>query len=149
MPTPEEARGLWTDKHVRELRDAMQTGSAFEAFLPLAQELMARDDGRVLLAYALKYFFTHTRMEKAQLRQVGEKLIESHQVEKVQKEQKAARRPKEREHRKPKLEGLASPRRLRASPARPPASLGAPSREAARNPRTRTRPRPRPSPPTA
>src|SRR5450432_3497101 len=107
LPTPDEARTLWTDKHVRELRDAMQSGSAFEAFLPLAKELMARADGRVLLAYALKYFFTHTRMEKAQLRQVGEKLIESHQVEKMQKEQKAARRPKEREHRKPKLEASA------------------------------------------
>jgi ATP-dependent RNA helicase DeaD len=107
LPTPDEARTLWTDKHVRELREAMQSGSAFEAFLPIAQEMMARDDGRVLIAYALKYFFTHTRMEKAQLRQVGEKLIESHQVEKMQKEQKAARRPKEREHRKPKLEASA------------------------------------------
>src|SRR5438128_5729709 len=104
LPTPEEARGLWTDKHVRELRDAMQAGSAFEAFLPLAQELMGRDDGRVLFAYALKYFFTHHRMEKAQLRAVGEKLLESHQVEKVQKEQKEARRKHDREHRKPRLE---------------------------------------------
>jgi ATP-dependent RNA helicase DeaD len=118
LPTPEEASGLWTDKHVRELRDAMQSGSAFEAFLPLAKELMARDDGRVLLAYALKYFFTHTRMEKAQLRQVGEKLIESHQVEKVHKEQKAARRPKERELRKPRLES-AAPRESAPSDAPP------------------------------
>ena len=165
LPTPEEARGLWTDKHVRELRDAMQTGSAFEAFLPLAQELMARDDGRVLLAYALKYFFTHTRMEKAQLRQVGEKLIESHQVEKVQKEQKAARRPKEREHRKPKLESAAparessapsrEPARRRESPGRRRESL-ARRRRASANPQgpranrpTRTRLRPRPSPQTA
>src|SRR5947207_15411018 len=31
LPTPEEAKGLWTDKHVRELRDAMQTASALEA----------------------------------------------------------------------------------------------------------------------
>jgi ATP-dependent RNA helicase DeaD len=107
LPTPEDARKLWTDKHVRELRDAMQAGTAFEAFLPLAQDLMARDDGRVLLAYALKYFFTHHRMEKAQLRAVGEKLIESQKVEKVQKEQKAARRPRERDHRKPKLETKA------------------------------------------
>jgi len=104
LPTPEEAKGLWTEKHVGELRDAMQAGSAFEAFLPLAQELMARDDGRVLFAYALKYFFTHHRMEKAQLRAVGEKLLESHQVEKVQKEQKEARRKHDREHRKPRLE---------------------------------------------
>jgi ATP-dependent RNA helicase DeaD len=104
LPTPEEAKGLWTEKHVGELRDAMQTGSAFEAFLPLAQELMARDDGKVLMAYAFKYFFTHHRMEKAQLRAVGEKLIESHQVEKVQKEQKGERHKREREQRKPHLE---------------------------------------------
>ena len=128
LPTPDEAAGLWTDKHVRELRDAMQSGSAFEAFLPLAKELMARDDGRVLLAYALKYFFTHTRMEKAQLRQVGEKLIESHQVEKVHKEQKAARRPKERETRKPRLETSApSPRSSAPSEASAQPDAAAPS----------------------
>jgi ATP-dependent RNA helicase DeaD len=63
----------------------------------------------VLFAYALKYFFTHHRMEKAQLRAVGEKLLESHQVEKVQKEQKSARRGKDREHRKPRLESAPPP----------------------------------------
>ena len=104
LPTPEEARGLWTDKHLRELREAMQSGAAFEAFLPLAQELGERDDGRVLFAFALKYFFTHHRMEKAQLRAAGERLLESHQVSMVQKEQKQARRKRDLEHRKPRLE---------------------------------------------
>ena len=46
LPTPDEAHVLWTDKHIRELREAMQSGVAFEAFLPLAQDLMARDDGQ-------------------------------------------------------------------------------------------------------
>jgi ATP-dependent RNA helicase DeaD len=119
LPTPDEARSLWTDKHVRELREAMQSGAAFEAFLPLAQDLSGRDDGKVLLAYALKYFFTHHRMEKAQLRAAGEKLIESHQVEKVQKEQKAARRPRDREHRKPKLEAGAPESREPREPREP------------------------------
>jgi ATP-dependent RNA helicase DeaD len=105
LPTPEEARGLWTDKHVRELRESMQSGAAFEAFLPLAQELGEREDGRVLFAYVLKYFFTHHRMEKAQVRAAGEKLLESHQVTMVQKEQKQARRKRDLEHRKPRLEG--------------------------------------------
>src|SRR5712675_2166025 len=82
----------------------MQSGVAFEAFLPLAQDLMARDDGRVLLAYALRYFFIHHRMEKAQIRAAGEKLLESHQVEKVHKEQKHARRKRDGDHRKPRLE---------------------------------------------
>jgi ATP-dependent RNA helicase DeaD len=109
LPTPEEAKGLWTGKHVRELYDAMQSGSAFEAFLPLAQELMERDDGKVLFSYALKYFFTHHRMEKAQARAAGEKLLESHAVSMVQKEQKEARRKRDREHRKPRLESAPPP----------------------------------------
>src|SRR5437868_7951646 len=127
LPTPEEAKGLWTEKHVGELRDAMQAGSAFEAFLPLAQELMARDDGRVLFAYALKYFFTHHRMEKAQLRAVGEKLLESHQVERVQKEQKQARRKKDLDHRKPRLEGARHHEAAPAAAASPAAAESAPA----------------------
>src|ERR1700738_1420131 len=114
LPTPDAARVLWTEKHIRELRDVMQSGVAFEAFIPLAQDLMARDDGRVLLAYALRYFFTHHRMEKAQIRAAGEKLLESHQVEKVQKEQKEARRKRDRDHRKPRLEAAPPPARLQA-----------------------------------
>ncbi len=109
LPTPDEARVLWTEKHIRELRDVMQSGVAFEAFLPLAQDLTARDDGRVLIAYALRYFFTHHRMEKAQIRAAGEKLLESRQVEKVQKEQKEPRRKRDREHRKPRLESGSRP----------------------------------------
>src|ERR1700694_1719068 len=103
LPTPDEAKSLWTEKHIRELREAMQSGVAFEAFLPLAQDLMARDDGRVLIAYALRYFFIHHRMEKARIRAAGEKLLESHQVEKVHKEQKEGRRKPTRDHRKPRL----------------------------------------------
>jgi ATP-dependent RNA helicase DeaD len=91
LPTPEMAKSLWIDKQMKELRDAMAGGSAFEAYLPLAGDLAAREDGKVLLAFALKYFFTHHRMERAQLRAVGEKLKESHEVEHVQKEQKEAR----------------------------------------------------------
>src|SRR5260370_26472143 len=55
LPTPEEAKGLWTGKHVRELSDAMQAGPAFEPFLPLAQHLMPPDDGRALFTYPLKH----------------------------------------------------------------------------------------------
>src|SRR4051812_5858348 len=127
LPTPDEAKGLWTGKHVRELQEAMQTGSAFEAFLPLAQELMQRDDGRVLFAYALKYFFTHHRMEKAQLRAAGERLLESHQMEKVQKEQKQARHKRDRAQRKPRLEGGLAHEGRSPEEARPAAVREAPS----------------------
>jgi ATP-dependent RNA helicase DeaD len=122
LPTPDEARELWTGKHMRELREAMQQGHAFEAFLPLAQDLMARDEGKVLLAYALRYFFMHHRMEKAALRATGEKLLESHAVEKVHKEQKEQRRKKEREQRKPRLERESPPP---AAPASAPAPTSA------------------------
>jgi ATP-dependent RNA helicase DeaD len=63
LPTPEEARKVWTDRHVAELKEAMSS-SIFEAFIPLAQELRTRADGEWLIAFALKYFFTHHRIEK-------------------------------------------------------------------------------------
>ena len=110
LPTPDEAKSLWTDKQIKELRDAMSSGSAFEAYLPLAKDLSTHPDGPILLAYALKYFYQHHRMEKAQLRAVGEKLIESHQthqVEKVHREPKEAQRP--REPRRPERSASEAP----------------------------------------
>jgi ATP-dependent RNA helicase DeaD len=62
LPTPEEARKIWTERHVAELKDAMSS-SIFEAFIPLAQELRNRQDGEWLTAFALKYFFQHHRIE--------------------------------------------------------------------------------------
>jgi len=63
LPTPEEARRRWTDRHVAELKEAMSS-SIFEAFIPLAQELKTRPDGDYLAAFALKYFFKHHRMDR-------------------------------------------------------------------------------------
>jgi ATP-dependent RNA helicase DeaD len=63
LPTPEEARRVWTDRHVTELKEGM-SASVFEAYIPLAQELRGRQDGDWLVAFALKYFFTHHRMER-------------------------------------------------------------------------------------
>jgi ATP-dependent RNA helicase DeaD len=77
LPTPEEAKSLWTDRSVKELHDAMSTGAAFEAYLPLAKELAAKEERLSLLAYALKYFFTHHRMERAQARSAGEEKLEA------------------------------------------------------------------------
>src|SRR5512137_2467453 len=65
MPTQEEARRIWTDRHVHELRDGM-SASIFEGFIPLAQEIKNRPEADHLLAFALKYFFTHHRIEKVQ-----------------------------------------------------------------------------------
>ena len=121
LPTPDEAKSLWIERQMKELRDAMTAGAAFEAYLPLAQDLSAREDGKQLLAYALRYFFTHHRMEKAQARAAGEKLLQSHQVEQVHKEQRRARGGHDRERRKPRLERSAeSPSDRAERPSEPP-----------------------------
>jgi ATP-dependent RNA helicase DeaD len=78
LPTPEEARKVWTTRHVAELKDAM-SASIFEAFIPLAQELRARPDGDYLTAFALKYFFSHHRMERVQDLQKAEHKREEHE----------------------------------------------------------------------
>jgi ATP-dependent RNA helicase DeaD len=65
MPTPEEAMKMWTDRHVREIKDAAG-GSVYEGFLQLAGQVKARPDADDLFAYLLKYFFSHHRMEKIQ-----------------------------------------------------------------------------------
>ena len=71
LPTPEEARRIWTERHVAELKEAMSS-SIFEAYIPLAQELKNRPDGEYLLAFALKSFFTKHRIEKAADREKAE-----------------------------------------------------------------------------
>src|SRR5512137_715952 len=65
LPAAEEARKKWSDRHVHELRDGM-SASIFEGFIPLAQEIKNRPEADHLLAFALKYFFTHHRIEKVQ-----------------------------------------------------------------------------------
>jgi len=122
LPTPDEAKSLWIERQMKELRDAMTAGAAFEAYLPLTQDLSAREDGKQLLAYALRYFFTHHRMEKAQVRAAGEKLLQSHQVEQVHKEQKRARGGHDRERRKPRRDHAPDSPSDRAEPPSEPPS---------------------------
>ncbi len=78
LPTPEEARKVWSDRHVAELKEAMSS-SIFEAFIPLAQELRGRQDGDWLVAFALKYFFTHHRIERVQDLHKAEHKREEHE----------------------------------------------------------------------
>jgi ATP-dependent RNA helicase DeaD len=91
LPTPEEARKVWTDRHVAELKDAMSS-SIFEAFIPLAQELRNRHDGEWLTAFALKYFFTHHRIEKM----TDAQKAEHKRMEHERKEREAARKEEPR-----------------------------------------------------
>ena len=132
LPTPEMAKSVWTEKQLAEIREAMHGGPAFEAFLPLAQDIQARDDGKILSAFLLRYFFTHYRMEKAQMRVVGEKKLESHQVEQVYKEHKEERkRVREPDAGRGESDGKRKPR-LDAQGDRPrePRSDAAPSQAA-------------------
>ncbi|HYG68968.1 MAG TPA: DEAD/DEAH box helicase [Anaeromyxobacteraceae bacterium] len=86
LPTPEEARTTRTDRQVALLKDAM-SASIFEAYIPLAQELKARPDGEYLLAFALKYFFSHQRVEKVAEREKAE-------LKKVEHERRERGEPK-------------------------------------------------------
>jgi ATP-dependent RNA helicase DeaD len=65
MPNAEEAARMWTERHVGELKEAAK-GSIYEGFLALAGDLKNRQDADELIAFMLRYFFTHRRMEKAQ-----------------------------------------------------------------------------------
>jgi ATP-dependent RNA helicase DeaD len=78
LPSPEEARRVWTERHVAELKEAM-SASVFEGFIPLAQAIRDRPDGEWLLAFALKYFFTHHRIEKVQDHLKAEHKREEHE----------------------------------------------------------------------
>jgi len=65
MPSPEDALRLWTERHVREIQSAA-AGSVYEGYLGLAGALKQRPDADDSIAYLLKFFFGHLRMEKAQ-----------------------------------------------------------------------------------
>jgi ATP-dependent RNA helicase DeaD len=86
LPPAEEARRIWTERRVDELKEAMSS-TVFEAFIPLAQRLKARPDGDWLIAFALKYFFSHLRMERVQEQVKAEHKREEHEhkVERVER----------------------------------------------------------------
>jgi len=65
MPTPEQALSLWTERHVREIREGA-SGSVYDGLLPLAGQIKQRSDAEDLIAFLLKYFFAHHRMDRIQ-----------------------------------------------------------------------------------
>ncbi len=95
LPEPEEARRVWTDRHVAELKDAMSS-SIFEAYIPLAQDLAKRQDGEWLTAFALKYFFTHHRIERVQDLSKAEHKREEHQRREPHRDEGEGRGGRER-----------------------------------------------------
>jgi ATP-dependent RNA helicase DeaD len=109
LPEPDEARRVWTERHVAELKEAMHT-AVFEAFIPLSQHLRTRPDGEWLVAFALKYFFTHHRIERVQQLHKAEHKREEHEarVAKVRGE-----KAPEVEVAPARLEGDEAPRKRR------------------------------------
>ncbi|MFN7131345.1 MAG: DEAD/DEAH box helicase, partial [Myxococcales bacterium] len=65
LPAPEDARRMWTERHLAEIKDASKSTVA-DSMLSLASDLKARPDSDHILAFLLKYFFTHHRMERVQ-----------------------------------------------------------------------------------
>jgi ATP-dependent RNA helicase DeaD len=65
MPSPEEALKLWTERHVRDIKEAASS-SVYEGYLALAGALKGRPDADDLIGFLLKSFFHHLRIDKAQ-----------------------------------------------------------------------------------
>ena len=65
LPTPEEAKKQWFERHLKEIKEGMK-GSVHEAMISVAQDVKAHPEGDQIFAYLLKYFFTHSRMERVQ-----------------------------------------------------------------------------------
>ncbi len=111
MPNAEEAAKMWSDRHVKMIKEAAQ-GSIYEGFLALASTLKLRPDADEMIAFMLRYFFTHRRMEQAQV-------VDGVEVPApVEQEHKHSRGEKPREERGPRREGARDGRRERD--ARPP-----------------------------
>lgn len=126
LPTPEEARRLWIERHLVELRKEMGQ-TVFEAYLPLAQELRTRPDGELLMAAVLKSFFVHKRKERA------EQAAREEEVEKATAGEKRER--KRRRERKERPERTHEARETReAREPREPKPAEAPAAEEAEAP---------------
>jgi ATP-dependent RNA helicase DeaD len=111
---------------VKEIREGA-AGSVFEGFLSLAGQLKARPDADDLIAFLLKYFFTHHRMEKAQAALEAERST-----------RRESPRPPSEGRRPPR--GERPPREKRTESARPPRrDRPAEAGEDAGEPRRRTR----------
>ncbi len=128
MPTPEEAHRIWVDAHLAEIRESVGT-LLFDAYVPMAQELKTKEGSEILIAFALKYFFTHHRMEKAAAQRTGDEVRTQKQK---QDETKGRLKERRQERSRPKLEAPET------APAE--ASTEPPA------PRTEREPRPKPEP---
>ncbi len=87
MPSPELAVTMWTDRHVKELKEAA-SGTIYEGFLGLASELKKRPDADELIALMLKSFFKELRKEKLSTGGKEEAPAAAHKFEKLRPHEK-------------------------------------------------------------
>ncbi len=67
LPSREEAEKLWSERHLSEMRKAVDEGLAFEGFLGMARNIRSRgEEADALIAIALRGFFRWHRMKHAQ-----------------------------------------------------------------------------------
>jgi ATP-dependent RNA helicase DeaD len=150
LPTPEEARKQWADKHVAEIKQA-SANSVWEAMVPLAQDIQALPEGEQLFAFLLRYFFTHHRMDRAaQAQEVAQAAPrEEKRRERPEPRERSERgRRDERERRRERPERATRPERdpRAASPEATAAPEAVAEAEAAPPPAPKAPPEGRPEP---
>jgi ATP-dependent RNA helicase DeaD len=111
LPSPEEARRRWTERHLAELKEASRS-SVFEAMIPLAQDIKALAEGDQLVAFLLRYFFTHHRMDRLA---VGSEVPREREPERPRERERGSRREekprrRERAEKAEKPETVSDPR---------------------------------------
>ncbi|MCL2011627.1 MAG: DEAD/DEAH box helicase [Cystobacterineae bacterium] len=126
MPAPQVALEMWTDRHVREIKEAAST-TVYEGFLGLATGLKQRSDADELVAFLLRYFFWHQRKTKAQQSQEEQQASPKHAPKHAPHEAQKGRESREGRDRKGKERGRSRderrpPREARNRPPRPPAA---------------------------
>jgi ATP-dependent RNA helicase DeaD len=115
MPTPEAALQMWTERHVADLKEAMQ-GSIYEGYLPLAGAIKARPDADALIAAMLRSFFAYRRRDKMRSQAAGDDSSGAPVRDEAFSTRREGPRKREREHGRPDRGGRRedrSPRRER------------------------------------
>ena len=115
MPSPEEASRMWTERHVRDIQKSA-SGSVYEGFLGLAGSLKQRPDADDNIAFLLKFFFGHLRMDK--VRAAAEAGGEAPKEEPRPRGRDRERSPGDRPPRGDRTERSLGPRERRERPPR-------------------------------
>ena len=117
MPTPDEAVRMWTERHVREIQKSA-SGSVYEGFLGLAGSLKQRPDADDNIAFLLKFFFGHLRMDKLRAAAEAEGGQPKEEARPPRRERERERSRGDRPPRGERTERGSGPRERRERPPR-------------------------------